>query len=123
MPDLMIFSKKADASALAIRSVEGKAIAGTLFVRPLIKGEEMTMMEVQLAAGVASPSHAHDHESLIYVVKGRLKAMVGDTTSVLGPGDACRHPRGVSHRLEALEETTLIEIKSPAPDLMRILGN
>ena len=119
----MIFSKNAETDALAVRFVEGKAMAGTLVVRPLIKGEEMTMMEVQLSAGVASPTHAHDHESLIYVVKGRLKAVVGDATSVLGPGDVCRHPRGVSHRLEALEETTVIEIKSPAPDLMRILGN
>jgi quercetin dioxygenase-like cupin family protein len=118
----MIFSKNADTSALAMKSVEGKAIAGTLFVRPLIKGEEMSLMEVQLSAGVASPPHAHDHESLIYVVKGRLKAVVGDMTLVLGPGDVCRHPRGVSHFLEALEESTFVEIKSPAPDLTRVLG-
>jgi len=118
----MIFSKNADTSALTVKSVEGNAMAGTLFVKPLIKGEEMTLLEVQLSAGVASPPHAHDHESLIYVVKGKLRSEVGDTTLVLGPGDACRHPRGVSHFVEALEESTFVEIKSPAPDLTRVLG-
>ena len=118
----MIFAKNAEASAIAIKFVEGKAMAGTLFVRPLITGEEMSLMEVRLSAGAASPSHTHDHESLIYVVTGMLKAVVGDTTLVLGSGDVCRHPRGVSHSIEALEETTFIEIKSPVPDLTRVLG-
>ena len=38
--DLMIFARNADTGPLAIRSVEGKAIAGTLMVKPLIEGEE-----------------------------------------------------------------------------------
>ena len=118
----MIFSKNANTSAVAIKSVEGEAIAGSLFVKPLIRGEEMSLMEIQLSAGAASPPHAHDHESLIYVVKGKLKAVVGDLTVVLGPGDVCLHPRGVSHSLEALEKSTFVEIKSPAPDLTRVLG-
>ena len=118
----MIFSKNADTRALTIKSVEGEATAGALFIRPLITGEEMSLMEIQLSAGAASRPHAHDHESLIYVVKGKLKAVVGDMTSVLGPGDVCRHPRGVSHLLEALEDSTIVEIKSPVPDLARVLG-
>ncbi len=118
----MIFAKHADTAALAVKSVEGKAIAGTLFVRPLIRGEEMSLMEIELSAGVASPPHAHDHESLIYVVKGKLKAVVGEKIFILDPGDVCRHPRDVSHFLEALEESIFVEIKSPAPDLTRVLG-
>jgi len=118
----MIFSRNAETDALAVKSVEGKALAGTLSIKPLIAGDEMTLLEIQLSPNVASPSHTHDHESLIYVVRGRLKAVVGDAALVLGPGDACRHPRGVPHALEALEETTVIEIKSPPPDLTRVLG-
>ena len=118
----MIFAKNADTDVLAIKTVEGKAIAGSLLIKPLIEGEEMTLMEIQLSAGVSSPPHAHDHESLVYVVKGKLKAVVGDRTLVLGPGDVCRRPRDVSHFLEALDNSTFVEIKSPAVDLMRILG-
>ena len=41
----MIFSKNADTRALAIKSVEGEALAGTIFIRPLITGEEMSLLE------------------------------------------------------------------------------
>ena len=82
----------------------------------------MSLMEIQLEPGVVSPLHAHAHESLVYVVKGKLKAVVGDETYILGPGDVCRHPRGVPHFLAALEELTFVEIKSPVPDLTRVLG-
>jgi quercetin dioxygenase-like cupin family protein len=117
----MIFAKNADTSALAVKSVEGMAIAGTLLIRPLIQGEQMSLMETQVLAGVTAPPHAHDHESLIYVVHGLLKTVVGGKSFVLGPGDVCRHPRRVSHFMEALEDSTFVEIKSPAPDLARII--
>jgi hypothetical protein len=35
----------------------------------------------------------------------------------MGPGDVCRHPKGVLHGLEAIEESIVVEIKSPAPDI------
>jgi quercetin dioxygenase-like cupin family protein len=35
----------------------------------------------------------------------------------MGPGDVCRHPTGVLHGLEAIEDSVVVEIKSPAPDL------
>jgi len=118
----MIYAKSADARAMPIKSIEGKAMAGTLLIRPLIQGEQMSLMETRVLAGTAAPPHAHDHESLIYVVHGLLKTVVGDESFVLGPGDACRHPRNVSHYIEALADSTFVEIKSPAPDLTRLYG-
>ena len=118
----MIFAKNADAIVIAIKSIEGMAMARTLLIKPLIRGEQMTLVETQVLAGVAAPPHAHDHESLIYVVRGLLKTVVGDESFVLGPGDGCRHPRNVSHFIEALEDSTFIEIKSPAPDLTSLYG-
>jgi quercetin dioxygenase-like cupin family protein len=41
---------------------------------------------------------------------------------VLGPGDVCRHPAGVPHGVEAIEESLVVEIKSPAPDIGSFLG-
>ena len=116
----MLFAKNADTSALPIKSVEGKAMAGTLLLKPMIQGEQMSLIETRVLAGVAAPPHAHDHESLIYVVHGLIKTVVGDESFVLSPGDACRHPRNVSHCIEALEDSTFVEIKSPAPDLARL---
>ena len=82
----------------------------------------MTLIEVRFAAGTRSPLHVHGHESVIYVVKGSLKVTVGDESHVLGPGDACRNPAGVSHSVEALDESTFVEIKSPAPALDSLLA-
>ena len=118
----MIFAKNADTAVLAIRSVEGKPIEGKILAKQLIKGEEMTLIEIQLERGVVTPRHAHSHESLIYVVKGKLKSMVGGEVYILGPGDVCRHPREVPHFVEALDESTFVEIKAPIPDLIPVLG-
>jgi quercetin dioxygenase-like cupin family protein len=118
----MIFARNADTSALPIKSIEGMAMAGTLLIKPLIQGEQMSLMETRVLARVVSPPHAHDHESLIYVVDGLLKTVVGDESFVLGPGDVCRHPRNVSHFIEALEDSTFVEIKSPAPELTHLYG-
>jgi quercetin dioxygenase-like cupin family protein len=114
----MIKAKNSDVQAVAVKSVEGKAVyGGDLMVKPLMKGDEMTFLEIRYAAGVGAPLHTHTHESIAYVVKGKVKSTVGSEEFVMGPGDACRHPTGVLHGLEALEDSIVVEIKSPAPDL------
>jgi quercetin dioxygenase-like cupin family protein len=116
-------SKNDGVDALVIESIEGVPTRGGAFhIKPLLKGEHMTLLEVHLQPGVASAAHAHDHESLLYVVRGRVKTIVGGEAVVLGPGDVGRHPARVAHSVEALEETLFVEIKSPAPDIARVLG-
>jgi quercetin dioxygenase-like cupin family protein len=111
-------SRNADVKAIAVSAVEGKATyGGAFFVKPLIKGDEMTFLEIHYAAGVGAPLHTHTHESIVYVLKGKVKSTVGSEVFVMGPGDVCRHPIGVEHGLEAVEEAVVVEIKSPAPDI------
>lgn len=106
-----------------VRTIEGEATSGDFQVRPLETGEQMALMEIHLEPGVSSALHAHEHESLIYVVRGRLKTKVGDNTYVMDPGDTCLHPRGVPHQVESLEETLFVEVKSPAPDIARLFNS
>jgi unsaturated pyranuronate lyase len=114
----MLASRNADVAAVAVTAVEGKpTYGGDLMVKPLIEGDEMTFLEIRYAAGVGAPLHAHTHESIVYVVRGKVKSTVGSEQFILGPGDVGRHPRGVLHGMEALEESVVVEIKSPAPDL------
>ena len=114
----MIKSRNSDVAALAVSAVEGKpTYGGDLLVKPLIKGDEMTFIEIRYAAGVGAPLHTHTHESIAYVVKGKVKSTVGNEEFIMGPGDVCRHPAGVLHGLEALEESLVVEIKSPAPEI------
>ena len=101
----MIASRNADVKAVAVSAVEGKSMyGGDMLVKPLIKGDEMTLLEIHYAAGVGAPLHTHTHESIAYVVKGKVKSTVGSEEFIMGPGDVCRHPKGVLHGLEAIEE-------------------
>jgi quercetin dioxygenase-like cupin family protein len=51
------------------------------------------------------------------VVKGKVKSTVGSQEFIMGPGDVCRHPKGVLHGLEAIEDSVVVEIKLPAPEI------
>ena len=118
----MLHAENAQVETQAIDSIEGQANSGTFLLKPLMRGHSMTLLEIRVRAGAGSPIHVHSHESLIYIVSGRLKTVIADETFVLGPGDVCRHPPGAAHRVEALEDTVFVEAKSPPPDLHRIFG-
>ena len=114
----MLSAKNSEVVPLTVSAVEGKpTYGGNLVVKPLIKGDQMTFLEIHYAAGVGAPLHTHTHESVAYVVKGKMKSTVGEDEFIMGPGDVCRHPIGVLHGLEAIEESVVVEIKSPAPDI------
>jgi quercetin dioxygenase-like cupin family protein len=119
----MILSRNADVQGVIVRSIEGKPMyGGDLLVKPLIKGDEMTFLEIHYTPGVGAPLHVHTHESLADVVNGKVKMTVGVEEYILGPGDVCRHPKGVPHAVEAIEASVVVEIKSPAPDSAPFLG-
>jgi quercetin dioxygenase-like cupin family protein len=114
----VLSAKNSEVVPLTVSAVEGKpTYDGNLVVKPLIKGDHMTFLEIHYAAGVGAPLHTHTHESVAYVVKGKMKSTVGEDEFIMGPGDVCRHPIGVLHGLEAIEESVVVEIKSPAPDI------
>lgn len=119
----VLAARNADVKAIEVTAVEGKAAyGGALLVKPLIKGDEMTFLEIRYAAGVGAPLHTHTHESIAYVVKGKVKSTVGGEEFIMGPGDVCRHPKGVLHGLEAIEDSIIVEVKSPAPDIAAFLA-
>lgn len=116
-------SSKENPAALApVTSIEGTPTIGIFCVSRLLTGTKLAMLEVRLAGGARSEMHAHSHESLIYVVSGVLKTVVGDEVLVLQRGEACCHPENVMHMVEAMEDTVFVEAKAPAPDLQRVLG-
>lgn len=113
-----------DAKEIRVTTLEGKPVyGGHLVVKPLVAGDQMTLLEVRYAAGVGTPMHSHAHESIIYVVSGKLKATIEDKAFIMGPGDVCRHPKGVLHGVEAIEDSVIMECKSPAPDISAFMAS
>ena len=110
------------AESSPVTSIEGTPTVGTFFIKPMISGQKVSMLEVTLRRGVCSQMHAHSHESLIYVVSGAVRTVVGEEHFVLRQGEACCHPENVLHNVEALEDTLFIEVKAPVPVLSATLG-
>jgi hypothetical protein len=51
----VIKSRNADVEAVVVSAVEGKPMyGGNMLVKPLIKGDEMTFLEIHYAAGVGA---------------------------------------------------------------------
>jgi len=98
-----------------IHAVEGAKEQGELSVTVLMVTENMLVLRAWRGKGLIDPIHQHDdHESVATLLSGKLKMQIGDKEFIAGPGDVWRHPPGVSHFSEALEECVQIEIKSPA---------
>jgi quercetin dioxygenase-like cupin family protein len=107
------FTRGEEAPVIELRELEGHPLPAALLVRELLWGARALLVEVAAPAGFDSVAHAHDHESLLYIVSGRVRATVGDETRELGQGDAVLHAIGAAHHIHAIEATRWIEIKSP----------
>ena len=88
--------------------------SGLVAIKPMVVGDEAVLIEVTQIAGTRVPEHNHpDHESVIYLVKGRMTLWINGLQSAVKTGDAWIHPRGVPHSSEALEDCTFVEVKTP----------
>lgn len=94
--------------------LEGQKTASGVQLKPMFVGQDMLMVEFFQPAGTRIPAHTHeDHESVVYLIRGRMKLQIGDQTFTAQGGDAWIHPAGVMHASEALEDCVAVEVKSP----------
>lgn len=93
--------------------LEGVELEGPVEVAIRARSDTMLMLEVRMSAGSRSNPHRHSSDSTGYLLSGRVRAVVDEVRTVLSPGDAFVHPRGVEHFVEALEDSHWLEIKSP----------
>jgi quercetin dioxygenase-like cupin family protein len=108
------FVASAEAETTTITEVEGRPLPSPVVLRTLAVTPTMVLVETTFAAGGGSRPHQHaDHDSIVYVVRGRMRVTIGGKVWDAGPGDAFRHLPGVIHHMEALEDTVTVEVKSP----------
>lgn len=97
----------------------GKQIAGVMpqgeiEVWELLTGQRLQLVQAHLKSGFFHPLHNHlEHESIGFVVSGKLKMHIGGKEYALGPGDAWHHAIGVHHSTEALEDSWVVEAHVP----------
>ena len=109
-----VFVDGANFAPVRMSVLEGHGSVGHVDLKPLMVGQDMLLVEIFEKAGVSVPAHSHDdHESIVYLIRGRMRLTIGDQTFDAKAGDVWRHPIGVMHTSVTLEDCVAIEIKSP----------
>ena len=113
-PSGRFFTPSQSVEALTFDSVEGRPAGGTFSLKELMVSPSMVLIETTLEKGLSSPQQQHpDHESVCYLVAGKMKVTIDGEWFTANPGDVWYNEPGVTHHLEALEDCKAIEVKSP----------
>ena len=109
-----VFRKDADIPEIPFHAIEGHQEQGRLSLKVLMVTEDLLVVKAMRGKGLIDPPHKHDdHESVATLISGRMRMHIGGEAFEVGPGDVWRHPPGMIHGSEALEDCVQIEIKSP----------
>ena len=85
-----------------------------VWLKNLSHGEKTHLIEVKFNKGAIIPEHNHPHEQTGYLISGKLKFFSGEQEEIALPGDSWTFVGDSMHGAEALEESVVIEIFSPA---------
>ncbi len=81
-------------------------------VKALMATSHLIVFEASRPKGAIDAMHTHpDHESIGYQKQGRVRMLIGKATHIVEESDSYRHPIGVVHQHEVLEDSVRIEIK------------
>ncbi len=98
----------------AVSALEGARETGGIGIRPVMVGADSMLMEVHRKKGLVDPEHSHDdHESICYLVSGRMRVVIAGESFIAESGDSWIHRAGVRHYHETLEDSVQLEVKSP----------
>ncbi|MCL1919037.1 MAG: cupin domain-containing protein [Peptococcaceae bacterium] len=81
----------------------------------LATGKNLMIVQFTFRKGAEVPWHTHEHEQSSYIVQGRLKLLLRDTSSemILTPGKSAIIPPHVQHKAIALEDTIDVNAFTP----------
>lgn len=81
--------------------------------RRIIAGSYEMLVRWEFVRGAVAARHSHPHEQIVVMVRGKLRLVVGDAETILGPDDIVVIPPNTPHEAEALEDAVVIDIFSP----------
>ena len=79
----------------------------------LSRNDKMMLVRHLMQPGWAGARHSHPHDQLVYVVRGHLKFVLGESTFEARTGDSFLVPGGVEHQASALQESEVLDVFSP----------
>jgi quercetin dioxygenase-like cupin family protein len=81
--------------------------------RRAIHGAQLTIARLELQKYAVVPEHSHLNEQVSMVERGLLKFFYEGREQVVGAGEALLIPANVPHAVEALEDTTVVDVFAP----------
>ena len=63
--------------------------------------------------GWVGARHSHPHEQVVYVLRGKIRFTIEQTTFDLNAGDSFLCPGGKMHEAAALEESEVLDVFTP----------
>jgi quercetin dioxygenase-like cupin family protein len=97
---------------------------GSIAIRFVLEGDatggSVSIFEFDIPPGATFPvPHRHDgYDETIYGLEGTMAWTVGDTTTVVGPGDALFVSRSTPHRYLNTSEGTIRELAIVTPGVL-----
>ncbi len=102
-----------EATVVSMDSIE-PFIFSDITIRALV-ASTVRVMRLEMNEGIKSPLHNHPDEEVFLLLEGQVRAIGGDDTFTMSPGDLFVVPPYVPHQLEALVDSVLIEVGGPGP--------
>lgn len=82
--------------------------------RQMVIGEKLMICRLTIQPRVVTPVHAHVHEQITMVERGRVLYIVDGVERVVSPGDVLHFPPNLPHGATMLdEEVVLVDVFTP----------
>lgn len=82
--------------------------------RRIIHMDNITTMFFQAPKGlITSEDHSHVNEQVSYLIKGKLKIIIGDKKRIINENEGYMVPPNIKHHIEVLEDSLIIDFFSP----------
>jgi len=81
--------------------------------RKVATGESLTLARLEAKQGSVTRTHRHDHEEVIFLLKGSWRFQLPTGAVTLLPNQVLTIPRGVEHSSEVLEDVVAIDVCTP----------
>jgi mannose-6-phosphate isomerase-like protein (cupin superfamily) len=83
------------------------------YKRKVAAGESLTLARLEAKQGSVTRPHCHDHEEVIFLVKGSWRFHLPSGPVTLFPNHVLTIPKGVEHSSEVLEDVIAIDVCTP----------
>jgi len=84
-----------------------------VMLKTLVYGKKTLMVSINLTKGATIPQHQHLHEQSGFLLSGRLDFVIDGDHFIAEPGDSWTILADIPHGVEALDDSSIIEVFSP----------